>query len=94
MQRVAIADDYVARLAHHGYRAWQVVSVLFDKRRDVQVTPTMRTWDYPHAIPGRAAVQLAHQVEAVQALLRTLRGVPVRGAVLMPRESVSSSLSR
>merc|ERR1712093_735733 len=87
VQRVAIADDHIARLADHGYCARQVIAVLLHERRDVQVTPTMRTRNHPYAIPGRAAVQLAHEVEPVQALLRTLRdSVPVRGAVLMPRD--------
>ena len=85
VQRLAVADGHVARLAEHGHRVRQAVgSGRRHFRLDVDLAALVAAGHHPKGVLRRRRMQLRHVVEAVDVFVPA-RMVPVRRAVLMPR---------
>ena len=85
VQRLAVADGHVARLAEHGHRVGQAIRAARRHfRGDVDLAPLVAAGHHPERVLRRRRMQLRHVVEAVDVLV-PLGMPPVRRAVLMPR---------
>ena len=82
---LAVGDRHVAGGADERHGVGEPVGAGgLDHRLDVDLAHEVRAGHDPQPVGRRAAVELAHEVEAVGAAVE-LRAVPVRPAVLVPR---------
>ena len=84
VQQLPIAYDNVARVANQRNSSGNAFAAgFFDKLGDINFSLLVAARQNPNAVYSRAAVNLGHEIEPVNATVK-VRIIPMRRPVLMP----------